>query len=100
MHLSLLVLVMVGANFPICTESTNQQYYPSAFYANGQYYAFWADARYYGVNSTYCLYGARVSTTGTVLDPDGKLCFRDSCISKPAIASDGSNFLIAFRNGC
>jgi hypothetical protein len=95
-----MVMVLVGAEFPICTESTNHQYYPSAFFANGQYYAFWADARYYGTNSTYCLYSARVTTAGTVLDPDGKLCFRDSCIAKPAISFDGTNFLVSFRNGC
>jgi len=100
MQLSLLVLALVGANFPICTESTNHQYYPSAFYANSQYYAFWADARYYSTNSTYCLYAARVSTAGAVLDPNGKLCFRDSCIAKPAISYDGTNFLASFRNGC
>ena len=99
MHLSLLVLVLIGAEFPICTDTT-YQYYPSAFYANGQYCAFWADSRFYNIDNTYCLYAARVTTTGTVLDPNGKLCFRDSCISKPAIAYDGSNFLIAFRNGC
>jgi hypothetical protein len=95
-----MVLAIVGANFGICTESTNHQYYPSAYYANGQYYAFWADARYYGTNSTYCIYAARVTAAGAVLDPNGKLCFRDSSIAKPAVSYDGTNFLLSFRNGC
>lgn len=100
MHLSFLILALIGAEFPICSESTNHQYYPSTYYANGQYYAFWADARYYNTDNTYCLYAARITTAGTVLDPDGKMCFRDSSIAKPAISYDGTNFLASFRNGC
>src|SRR4030042_3173764 len=92
--------LLVNVNFPICTESTNSEYYPSNIYANNQFYAFWADARYYNINNTYCLYGARITTAGVVLDPNGKICFRDSCISKPAVSYDGSNFLVSFRNGC
>ncbi|HEX7320161.1 MAG TPA: hypothetical protein VF399_07390 [bacterium] len=94
------LLFLTGVNFPICTESTNSQYYPAILFANNQFYAFWADARYYNADYTYCLYGARVTNTGTVLDVDGKMLFRDSCISKPNVAHDGANCMAVFRNGC
>ena len=73
-------------------------YYPSIYFANDQYYVFWRDNRDY---SPYLsLYGARVTTDGTVLDPNGKLFYKDSCSSYPAVSYDGSNFLVVFRDGC
>ncbi len=89
-------LSIFNADFAICTANDNQDL-SSAIYKNNQYYVFWEDARSYPL---YSLYGARISITGSVVDPDGKLLFRDSVYSRPAVAYDGTNFLVVFRDGC
>ena len=95
----LLSLVLPAAEFPICTAADNQ-YYPCAIYANDQYYVFWPDYRYDAVDSSQSIFGARVSTSGTVLDPDGKLLYRHRTGEAPAVAYDGTNFLVVFRDSC
>ena len=92
-------LYLVSADFPICTANRNQ-YYPRPAFENGQYYVFWADYRNYPIDTTYCIYGARIALDGTVLDPDGKVLFKRSAAYRPATAFDGSNFLVVFRDGC
>jgi len=92
-------LLLVNADFPICTEA-NIQNYPTPIYTNNQYCVFWTDYRDNSTTSTSCLYVARISNDGTVLDPGGKLVFRDSVTEKPVVAYDGTNFLVALRNGC
>ena len=96
----LVVLYLLGANFPICTETTNSQNCPTTIYANNQYYVFWYDCRYYAQNSTYAIFGSRVTTGGTVLDYNGKELFRDSSYLKLSCAYDGINFMVVARNGC
>ncbi len=90
-----MVLILVG-DFPVCT-APRDQYYPSVTYANDQFYVFWSDRRYY---PSYAIFGARVTKDGAVLDPDGKLIFRDESAYDVNAAYDGSNFLVVFRNGC
>lgn len=90
---------LISANFAICTD-TSQQYYPAAIYANSQYYVFWADYRYYSSSGLYSLFGARVTTSGNVLDPNGKLLFRRQAGYEPRVAYDGANFLVAIRDSC
>lgn len=46
------------------------------------------------------MYGARVSESGTVMDPDGKELFSNQVDAKPEAAWDGSNFLVVFRDSC
>lgn len=99
MHVALLVasLSLFRADFSIC-NATLDQYYPTAVFANSQYYVFWVDYRYYSPD--YSLFGARVSATGTVLDPNGKVLFRRQTAYAPSVAFDGTNFLIAARDSC
>ncbi|UCD18955.1 MAG: hypothetical protein JSU64_05885, partial [candidate division WOR-3 bacterium] len=78
-----LSLVMPAADFPIC-NAAGDQFYPCAIYENGQYYVFWGDYRYIDVDSSQSVFGARVSTSGTVLDPDGKLLYRHRAGYAPA----------------
>ena len=92
-------ILLFGADFPVCTE-VEPQYYPTATYAFGQYYSFWSDWRYGVVNYTYALFGSRISLDGTVLDPGGKLLYRDTLKTKPEVASDGTNLLVILREGC
>ncbi len=93
--LVLTTLSLFNADFGICTY-TNQQYFPCAAYGNSQYYVFWSDYRSAPV---YALYGARVTTSGTVRDPNGKALFADS-VFNPRVAYDGTNFMIVWREGC
>jgi hypothetical protein len=98
-----LILVMslfiLGADFPICTAPDVQQY-PCAVFANDQYYAFWIDDRYFFAESTHAVFGARINTNGTVLDPDGKLIFERQVGFATSAAYDGTNFLIVVRDSC
>jgi hypothetical protein len=96
---ALLGLFIFGVNFPICTD-TASQYYPAVIYGNNQYYAFWSDYRYYNSSGLYALFGARVSNTGTVLDPNGKVLFNRQAAYEPRVAFDGTNLLVALRDSC
>ena len=95
----MLALVLPNAEFPICTAADNQ-FSPCAIYENDQYYVFWADYRYDGIDSSQSIFGARVSTNGTVIDPDGKLLYRHRTGDAPVVAYDGTNFLVVFRDSC
>jgi hypothetical protein len=95
----MLSLILPGAEFPICTAA-DEQFTPCAIYENGQYYVFWADYRYDSVDSAQSIFGARVSTSGTVIDPDGKLLYKNRTGEAPAVAYDGTNFLVVFRDSC
>jgi len=90
-------LATFGADFGICTFAAAQQF-PNAIYQNGQYYVLWSDNRHVGSEGAYAIYGARVSTSGAVLDPDGKLLFKRQAGYAPFAAYDGTNFLIVFRD--
>jgi hypothetical protein len=93
--ISLMVFLLIGADFPICTYESGM-FCPSIYFTNNQYYVMWSDGRY---DSLWSLYGTRVSKSGNVLDPGGKFFYKDSVVT-PQIAYDGSNFLVVFREGC
>ena len=90
-------LSLFGADFAICTAN-HYQFNPQATFANNQYYVFWEDWRFHQADSITGIYGARISTTGSVLDPDGKLLLLDSVLD-PKAAWDGSGFLVVCREG-
>ncbi len=92
---SALLLVLINADFPVANLATGETY-PCAAYKNDQYYVFWTDTRN---NPLYSLFGARVNTGGTVLDPGGKMLATDS-VFNPRAAYDGANFLVVWREGC
>lgn len=94
--ISILVLALISSDFPIST-APNYTGYPSVCYANDQFYVFWIDQRSYPLRS---LYGARVTTDGTVLDPDGRELYTDSAGYSCDVAFDGTNFLAVTRNHC
>ena len=89
-------ITIIQADFPICTYE-GSQYYPEPIYANDQFYTFWGDRR---LTVYYSVFGARISETGTVIDPDGKELFRNQVDGDPAAAYDGTNFLVTFRDSC
>ncbi|UCF70520.1 MAG: hypothetical protein JSW49_10035 [candidate division WOR-3 bacterium] len=95
----MLSLIVPCADFPICTAPDVQQY-PCAVFGNDQYYVFWIDDRYYLAESTHAVFGARVSTNGTVVDPGGKLLFERQAGFATSAAFDGTNLLVVFRDSC
>jgi hypothetical protein len=85
---------------PIAVSSTtNDQLSPSVAAGNGQYLVVWQDAR----DDSNDLYCARVSTSGSVLDPQGIAVSAQPGQQRfPAGAYDGTNYLVAWednRNG-
>ncbi len=95
---TLLLFALVGADFPICTAASYQAY-PSVCYANDRFYVFWVDQRQTSPKQM-AIYGARVTKSGTVLDPDGRELYKDSAGYRCSAAWDGTNFLIVTRNHC
>jgi hypothetical protein len=93
--LVLSTLTLFNADFGVCTNS-NQEYYPTAVYGSNQYQVFWTDYRY---SPVYSLFGARVTTSGTVVDVNGKSLFQDS-VFNPRAAFDGTNTMVVWREGC
>jgi phosphoribosylformylglycinamidine (FGAM) synthase PurS component len=53
---------------PISTVATNGQYFPSVAFDNTNYLVVWDDFR----STTHNIMGARVTTAGAVLDPNGR----------------------------
>jgi len=92
-------LMLVGSDFPISAAAESQRY-PAVCFQPDQYYVFWCDRRFYGLDSTGCLYCARVTTDGAIVDPDGRQLYRDDVGYELDAAFDGVNFLVIFRNHC
>jgi hypothetical protein len=68
---------------------------PEVVFGNDNYMVVWADAR---IDDDFNIYGARVSSDGTVLDPDGILIGRDSNEGQyePSIAFTGTRFFVVW----
>jgi hypothetical protein len=94
-----LLLVLVSQDIPICTAPDNQ-YFPVTVAANDQYYVFWEDRRFVSVDTSYAIFGGRVSSDGTVLDPDGKRIFRSQARYDLSVATDGLGLFVAFEDSC
>lgn len=84
--------------FPIST-AINSQENPSVAFDGLNYLVVWKDER----NDYSDIYGARVSQTGTVLDPDAiAISTATNDQLNPAVAFDGINYLVVWediRNG-
>ena len=91
-----LLIVLLNADFPICTEYLSQ-HYPVVGFANNQYYVFWTDMRFY--SSDRSIFGARVANDGTVLDPDGQVLMRDRAV-KAAVGFGSENILVVLQDSC
>jgi hypothetical protein len=83
---------VIGFDIPICTTSTWWRM-PDVIFGGGSYLTVW-------MKNGYDIYGARVSSGGTVLDPEGFLIrqgpgylFGSYC---PSVAFDGINYLVAW----
>ena len=91
------LLLLLQADFPICTQVDHQNT-PVVLFENNQFYVFWQDNRFFGTEFKYALFAARITKNGTVIDPQGKLIYSDSAAPILDAAYDGTNFLVVFRD--
>ena len=85
--------VLDPTGIPISTEASGQ-YSPSVAFDGTNYLVVWFDFR-----NPCDIYGARVTTTGVVLDPSGIL-LSNAVNSQlyPSVAFDGTNYLVAWQD--
>ena len=68
---------------------------PAAAFDGSNFMVVWTDER----NGNHDIYGTRISPTGAVLDPDGiVIVVHEGVQSSPAIAFNGSHYLIAWKD--
>lgn len=91
-------LLIAQGDFPIC-QATNVQATPEVLFVDSLFYVFWSDFRFSSID-TYAVYGARVTATGAVLDPDGKRIYANKAETRPAVAYDGDNLLVVLQDSC
>ena len=81
--------------------ATGEQKSPAVSFDGTNYLVVWFDDRL-GTQSSYQIYGARVTPQGVVLDPNGFLIFSPLApygpIITPAVAFDGTNYLVVWRD--
>ncbi|MGB9720105.1 MAG: FlgD immunoglobulin-like domain containing protein [bacterium] len=81
------------------STSANHQITPKVAFGGTNYLVVWADNR----NGNWDIYGARITTAGTVLDPNGiPICTNNSTQLYPSITFDGTNYIVVWadtRNG-
>jgi hypothetical protein len=89
-------------NSPVAAEpfapAPDDQEHPSVVSNGDGYFVVWADKREYSANE-YDIYGARVSSTGEVLDPGGiAICTDPGRQTSPCVAFDGTRYLVVWED--
>lgn len=83
---------VAGKSFAV-GQSAGNQTLPAISFDGTNYFVVWQDDRD-GINS---IYGTRASTSGTILDGDGRPVASDSTgKTSPAVAFDGTNFFVVY----
>ncbi|MBE0433267.1 hypothetical protein IBX73_07370 [candidate division WOR-3 bacterium] len=83
-----------GSTFVISNADESQEF-TSIAYDGTHYFVVWHDLR----NGNYDIYGSRVSQDAIVMDPDGiPISTNLAAARNPAIAFDGDNYLIVWRD--
>ena len=98
-RVSLTGTVLDKAGIPISTAAQNQHSPSVSYNANGtNYLVVWHDYRN-RYTTSYDIYGARLSPDGKVKDPAGIPISTDKGQqSSPAVAHDGTNFLVVWED--
>ncbi len=79
-------------DLPVCTNSAFQWGQDVAGAPTGSFLAVWQDGRVSG----NAVYGARIDSTGTVLDPLGRRLASNARATDPAVAFAGSYYLVVW----
>ncbi len=88
----------VDQNELVLSMAFNAQYYPAVAFDGTNYLVVWSDSRNWAT-SGFDIYGVRVSTTGTVLDPNGLvICNANGTQSFPDVDFDGTNFFVVWED--
>src|SRR5436190_15985416 len=83
-----------AATFP----APDDQLEPSVAASSNGYFIVWADKRNFS-NGEYDIYGARVSRSGEVLDPDGiPICTDPGQQTFPRVAFNGTEYLVVWED--
>ncbi|KPJ58903.1 MAG: hypothetical protein AMJ46_13320 [Latescibacteria bacterium DG_63] len=78
-------------------SASSWQESPAVAFDGDNYLVVWRDGR--GPSDYYDIYGARVSSEGIVLDPDGiPICTSEMTQMNPAAAFDGTGFLVVWED--
>jgi hypothetical protein len=86
--------VLDPAGLAVCVHPGGQQY-PSVGSSGGGYLVAWGDGR----NGNLDIYGTRVGSDGTVLDPSGLVLARAAGHQEaPSVAAHGAGYLVAWRD--
>ena len=94
----------VGAVLPLAplqaaiVPAPDDQEAPAVVSNGNGYFIVWADKRTYGLTE-YDIYGARVSSSGEVLDPGGiPICTDPGRQTSPRVAFDGQQYLVVWED--
>jgi hypothetical protein len=86
-----------GMDTPIIVAASAAQQNPAVATNGATFFVAWEDQRVSGPGST-SIYGARVTTAGTISDPNG-IAISPVGASTPAVAANGTGFLIVWVDG-
>jgi len=89
-----------GSVLDLIAISTNPYYQevPSVTFGGTCYLVVWHDWRTFATSS-HDIYGCRVNTAGTVLEPNGILIsYYINAQNNPAVAYDGTNYLVVWQD--
>lgn len=91
--------VLDPAGIPI-SSGTAARKQPTVAFSGSTYLVAWQDSRSFRTSGDD-IYGARVSRTGVVLDPEGIAISTDPRVNEiqPALASSGSQYLATWQSG-
>ncbi|MBI3851780.1 MAG: cadherin-like domain-containing protein [Verrucomicrobia bacterium] len=91
---------LIETNGLVISSIVNNEAVPAVAFNGTNYLVVWTDSRNW-TNKLFNLdiYGARVSNAGTVFDPNGiAICRATADQAAPAVATDGSNFLVVWQD--
>ncbi len=101
----LAVLVLTLSTFALgwiqVTNVPTDERQSTSTWLNNQYLVCWSDARDWGIYSAATIRGARISSSGAVLDANSFLIdggYPDRLM--PKICAGNSNWMIAYQQGC